>query len=76
MALILNRVQNVSKRLAASRINAMQPVHKIKPDGSGLDPGIQQASPKSLDCRIKFGNEPEFDKCWCRPNVKTPRAFR
>jgi hypothetical protein len=38
MVLILSRVQNVSKRLETSRINAMRHVYKIKPDSSGLDP--------------------------------------
>ena len=43
MALILIRVPNVGKRLGASRINAMQHVHKIKPDSSGSGPGIHRA---------------------------------
>jgi len=36
----LSRVQNVAKRLEASRINTVHPVQKFKPDSTGLDPGI------------------------------------
>jgi hypothetical protein len=35
-----SHVPNAAKRLEPSRINVMHPVHKIKPDNSGLDPRI------------------------------------
>ncbi len=59
MALILIRAQNVSKRLAASRINAMQRVHNIKPDSGGFDPAIHDIGGATLGARIMYGH----DKC-------------
>jgi len=38
--LLPSRVPIVAKRLETSRINAVHPVHKIKPDSSGILPGI------------------------------------
>jgi hypothetical protein len=34
----------------------MHNVHKIKPDSSGLDPGIQEPAP-NLDRRVKPGDD-------------------
>jgi hypothetical protein len=61
MAFILIRIQNVGKRLEHSRINAMQPVRKIKSENSASSPGnyfstVRQVVEFSTNCRVKFGN--------------------
>ncbi|WP_210302726.1 hypothetical protein, partial [Rhodobium orientis] len=63
-------VSNAAKRLKPSRINAMHPVYKIRPDSSGLDPAIHAAfdfKPLGwimphliMDHRIKSGGDAEW----------------
>ena len=54
------RVPIGTNRWEASRIKAMDLIHKFKPDTSGLDPVIQgnrRRNGAKLDYRVKPGND-------------------